>query len=521
MKIIGAESIPADVRANYIDEGLWNATRLADGVEEHARLHPAKVALIDGETRWTYGQLASATARATGYLHRLDINDQSVVLIIAPLIAPAVAAYHAVLRNGAVAVMLDRRAGRADVAQAMESAQADLVISTPELVEHLELAQFDVPVVTYAELLASDVERNDWIEPDPERPIAVVFTSGTTSRPKGVVHSLNTIWAGARNMAEAVRLSKDDIAVLSSPLASVTGLVQIHLTLDRGAALLLEDRFDAPESLARMQREGATVLGGAPIIVEQLLREAQSQDLVDVGLRVISLGGSMIPRPLLDMAVGRYGITPVRVYGSSEAPCATTTPPSELGERRLGDDGACARGTELRTDGPVAGELLVRGPVRFLGYLDPDDNAQTFSGGGWFRTGDLARYDEGRLTVTGRLKETVVRKGLKISLAEIDETASGLPGIEECVSFGLPDPDTGERLVLAIRPVAPDAVVEFDAVIGWLLAAGLAKRKLPEQIVVWDAPLPRTASGKIQRRVVADGHQLRPALLAPRLRDSD
>ena len=255
-----------------------------------------------------------------------------------------------------------------------------------------------------------------WEERDPSLPAAIVFTSGTTSRPKAVVHSLDTLRSGARNMADIVEMTDRDVAFLSTPLASITGLVQTHLTTERGAGLLLEDRFEAASSLARLRAEGATVLGGAPVIIEELFKQAQAEDLHDLPLRTMALGGAMIPREILELAVERYGIRPVRVYGSSEVPVSTGTLPTDEGEGRIADDGACARGTEVRILGDQPGELLLRGPMRMLGYLDEGDNAEAFTDGGWYRTGDLGRFEGGRLTVTGRLKEIVSRKGLKISL---------------------------------------------------------------------------------------------------------
>jgi non-ribosomal peptide synthetase component E (peptide arylation enzyme) len=164
-----------------------------------------------------------------------------------------------------------------------------------------------------------------------------------------------------------------------------------------------------------------------------------------------------------------------------------------------------------------AGQARGVGAVHFLGYLSPADNRAAFVEGGWFRTGDLGVIDRGRLTITGRAKEIVARKGMKISLAEVDEAVLALPGVEEAASYGVPDSQTGERLALAVR--CRDPATEFDAIAGRLLAGGLAKWKLPEQVVFWDEPLPRTASGKIQRQALADGGRGRPSGMAPRLRD--
>ena len=243
--------------------------------------------------------------------------------------------------------------------------------------------------MTFDELTIGGAVDREWVEPSPRSRAAVVFTSGTTNRPKGVVHSLNTVRSGARSLADAFELTADDVAFLSTPLASITGLVQTHLMLDRGGVLVLEDRFSPPASLARLRTHGATVLGGAPIIVEELFKQAAAENVAELPLRTMALGGTMIPRPVLELAIDRYGIVPVRVYGASEIPCATATRAADVGEIRISDDGAAAPGTELRTDGEVPGEILVRGPMRFLGYVDEEDNRGVFAPDGWFRTGDL------------------------------------------------------------------------------------------------------------------------------------
>jgi acyl-CoA synthetase (AMP-forming)/AMP-acid ligase II len=499
-----------------VTEGWWSRTPLRGGLEAQADRSPDRIAVSDATSQWTYGQVRDAVGRAVFYLRR-HVRPETAVLVIAPLVAPAVVAYHAIVRAGALAVMLDRRCGRADVEHALAAAPVGLVVTTPELAERLDLVGLNVDVVDFDTLVRGPNSCSDWAEPDPTGPAAIVFTSGTTSRPKGVVHSLHTLRAGARNMADALELTGRDVAFLSTPLATITGLVQIHLTLDRGAGLVLEDRFDAVRALGRLRENGVTVIGGAPVIMEELFKQALSQDLAELPLRAISLGGAPIPRSMLELGVTRYGITPVRVYGSSEVPVATTTMPQDVGDARVVDDGACAGGTEVRILGGDTGEILVRGPMRFLGYGDAEDNRDSFTEGGWYRTGDLGRFENDRLTITGRLKEVVSRKGLKISLTEIDEIARDLPHAEEVAAFSVPDPETGERLALAVH-AQDSGSISFDSVVGWLLDSGLAKWKLPEQVVVWDRPLPRTATGKIQRRLVASDPGPRRTLLAPRLR---
>lgn len=516
MQLDGVVAIPEDVQQRYVDEGLWDDVVLRDGIEAWAARTPDRIALVDAGLSLSYAQLEASVASAVAVLRGRDLGPGTAVVVVAPLAAEGVIAYHALLRTGALVVMLDRRCGKADAAHAAEVPGVALVVTPEDLVEPLDLGALGVPVLTYPELLVVGEPDRGWSEPSPRAAAAVVFTSGTTSRPKGVVHSLNTLRSGARSMADAFELSEADVAFLSTPLASITGLVQTHLMLDRGGALVLEDRFSPPASLQRLRTHGATVLGGAPVIVEELFKQAASEGLETLPLRAMALGGTMIPKPVLELAIQRFGIAPVRMYGASEIPSATGTRPSDEGVARIGDDGAPARGTELRNDGEVPGEILVRGPMRFLGYLDPDDNRGVFAAEGWLRTGDLGDLTDGRLTVTGRLKEVIARKGLKISLAEVDEAARALPGVAEAAAYGIPDEETGERLVLAVHLDRP-GVLAVDEVMPALLAGGLAKYKLPEQVVLWEGPLPRTESGKIQRRLIADDLTPRPTWRAARL----
>jgi acyl-CoA synthetase (AMP-forming)/AMP-acid ligase II len=312
------------------------------------------------------------------------------------------------------------------------------------------------------------------------------------------MHSRNTLTAGAANMARITGADAHTTAFLVSPLSSITGVMQMHLVADCHGALVLEDHFDPDASLDRINDTGATLLGGAPVIAERLLRAAEARGVRRVALRTLALGGSMLPRPLLELATDEFGIEIARVYGSSEAPNFTGSLPSDDRERRLSDDGALMPGSEVRVGSSAhPQEGMLRGPSLFLGYAHPDDQAGAFEDG-WFRSGDLVEVHDGRLTVLGRLKAVVDRNGLKISLDEMDAALAGLPGVSEYACFGRPDASTGERLVVAVHP-EEGATLTLDDVVTYLLERGVARRKLPEGLVVWDRPLPRTPSGKVIR----------------------
>jgi acyl-CoA synthetase (AMP-forming)/AMP-acid ligase II len=512
--------VPVERATWYAEEGLWNDRGLRDGLETAASFRPNDVALIDNQQSFTWATLSRQVAAAVSTLTEIGVAPGDPVLLVAENSAAGVIAYHGLLRVGARAVLLDRRCGTADVRAAMGASAPNVVIVPKAECARLEQDFGSSRVVMLEMFVSADatlLEHRDWREPDRNQVAVILFTSGTTSRPKGVTHSLNTLTSGARNMALITGAENDTVIFLVSPLTSITGVMQMHLAADQHAALVLEDEFDAEASLDRINRHKASLLGGAPVIVERLIRAADVRPDRHCSLRTLALGGTMLPRPLLQHVMDDYGIKVARVYGSSEVPNASGSMPNDARELRLTDDGALMPGTEVRVgsqEHPQEG--LVRGPGAFLGYLDESDNVAAFEGD-WYRTGDLVEVSSGRLTVVGRLKEVVNRNGFKISLAEIDAAMFGMGDVEEAASFAVPDAETGERLAVAVLP-SRGAVFDLQDVVRHLRTAGVATRRLPEELVIWDEPLPRTASGKIVRsRLVMDAPS-KPSKVADRLR---
>ena len=515
--------VPADRAARYHAEGWWNTCRLADGIEAAAAARPDAVALIDNERTLRRGDVAAAVAAGVALLGRHGVRARASVVLVAGNTVHGVVAYHAALRAGATTAVLDRRCGTADLRVALDILDAPVTVIVPTAEQsRLIEGRTDVAVIALEAFAdsASPVTADRWVEPDRDAPAVVLFTSGTTGRPKGVVHSLNTLTAGAANMASITGADEHAVPFLVSPLMSITGVMQMHLAADRHATLVLEDSFEPAHALERVDRHGATLIGGAPVIAERLLRAAEARGTNSIALRTLALGGAMLPMPLLELATDRFGIEVARVYGSSEAPNATGSLPGEARAQRLADDGVLMPGTEVRigsSEHPQEG--LLRGPAVFLGYADEQHNIEAFEDG-WFRSGDAVEVHDRRLTVVGRIKDVVNRNGLKISPSEIDVALARLPGVIEYAAFGVPDPETGERLALAVRPEG-DTVITLDRVCTHLRTVGTATRKLPEQLVVWDEPLPRTVSGKVVRSRLLMESPTKHNEYAPRLHRSD
>lgn len=559
-------SVSAERAAHYRALGLWDTRLLRDGIEAAAARRPDAPAVADNEVRLSRQELSEAVRAAVGTLSARGVRTGDSVVLVSGNTRHGVIAYHGLLRMGALLTALDRRCGAADLRAALDAlpGRPRVILPAAEADRFADLVGGDVSVPL--ELFdapspgSTPAPAADWAEPDRDRAAVVLFSSGTTGRPKGVVHSLNTLTAGADNMARITSADEDSVCFLVSPLTSITGLMQVHLAADHDAVLVLEDHFEPAATLRRLNDAGATLLGGAPVIAERLLRAAEqagasaasgsaqgaepaaasgpgagseqgsgsergsepgtgpAPGAPRITLQTLALGGAMLPRPLLDLADRAFGIGVARVYGSSEAPNFTGSLPGDDRETRLSDDGALMPGSEVRVGSSThEREGLLRGPGVFLGYLDPEDNAAAFEDG-WYRSGDQVELHDGRLTVVGRLKEIVNRNGLKISLTETDAALADFPGVLESSSFAVPDPETGERLAVAVLPVEGVSVT-LDDVVTHLLALGVARRKLPEQLVRWDGPLPRTASGKIVRSRLVMEAPAKDSDVAPRLRE--
>ncbi len=256
---------------------------------------------------------------------------------------------------------------------------------------------------------------------DPDEPSVIIFTSGTTSRPKGVVHSLNTMLVASRNFIEAARLTAADNIFMISPLASVTGMLQaITIAPTLGAQVTMESRFDDVATFDLLMQTGGTFFGGPDLLLDRVLDQASARGVSDVPITTVYLGGSMLDPRILARAEHDFGIVVLRAYGSSEAPVSTSGARDEPESVRLADDGRPLRGVEVRIGSRVdPAECCIGGAHLFLGYVDPDDDAAAFDDD-WFRTGDLAELRDGRLKISGRIKDIVIRNGLNIPIAEVD-----------------------------------------------------------------------------------------------------
>src|SRR4051794_2012948 len=333
----------------------------------------------------------------------------------------------------------------------------------------------------------------------------VYYTSGTTSEPKGVQHSDQTLMAGGRGLAAALDMSSDDLGSIAFPYSHIGGPDYLLMMLSAGFGAVLVEAFLPADAVATYREIGVTMCGGSTAFYQMFLGEQRKSpgEKVIPTLRIMSGGGAPKPPELFYDVEREMGVKLVHGYGMTEIPMIAMGSPHDTDEQLATTEGKPVLGAEVRIvteDGQVAGpdeegEVRVRGPVVTLGYTDPAADAAAFDDDGWFRTGDLGvlRAD-GHLRLTGRLKDVIIRKGENISARELEEVLFSHPKVGDVAVVGLPDEERGE-LVCAVVERPQDGAhsgetLTFDEMVETCTAAGLMRQKIPERLEVLDR-LPR------------------------------
>ena len=405
-------------------------------------------------------------------------------------------------------IFVPHQFGGHDYAAMLERVTAAMS-SAPEVVVLRGEAGFHTP---YRALLGHwpDPAKLPALDPDAVR--MVLYTSGTTGRPKGVLHSHNSINALIRQIHDHWNVDPGDTFLVPSPIAHIGGSIYaFECPLLLGTTAVLMDRWDPAAAVALMSSERCTHMAGATPFLQQLLSAAENAHTRLPDLKVFICGGASVSPSLIRRAAEYFEQAVVtRVYGCTEVPVATVGAPRHDEAGFAADtDGKCGI-AEIKlvaheTAPAGDGEICVRGPQMLLGYRHPEDDVDSFDAAGFFRTGDLGRWvDDQYLVVTGRAKDVIIRNGENISAKEVEDLLTDHPGIAEIAVVGLPDERTGERACAVIVP-AGAAWPDVASLLALLQSKGVAKFKAPEQVVIWDA-LPKNDAGKILK------HQIRAAL---------
>jgi len=448
-----------------------------------------------------------------------------------------------VWRAGGMGVPLATSHPRRELAYVLDDAEPVAAVVEPELRERLEplVRERGIPLLTTEDLLepGDDPGRAgapggpgdgragpaDLPPVEGERRALMLYTSGTTGRPKGVVHTHDSIRAQVEALVEAWAWSADDRILLVLPLHHVHGIVNVlTCALWSGARCSMLRTFDAREVWERFAGDELTLFMAVPTIYHKLVgaweeadeatREAWSRGAG--GLRLMVSGSAALPVPVLERWREITGHTLLERYGMTEIGMALSNP-LEPSERRPGHVGRPLPGVRVRLvdpdDRPVEegepGEIQVRGPTLFREYWRrPDATREAFTPDGWFRTGDEAVVEDGHYRILGRRSVDILKTGgYKVSALEVETVLRGHEGIDACAVVGVPDPEWGQRVAAAVVPRA-GADLDGEELRGWAKDR-LAPYKAPTLFRFVDA-LPRNAMGKVTKPDVVELFENRP-----------
>jgi acyl-CoA synthetase (AMP-forming)/AMP-acid ligase II len=340
---------------------------------------------------------------------------------------------------------------------------------------------------------------------DPDDTALMVFTSGTTSDPKGVLHSHNSLLAELRASPNPVESAAAPVVLSPWPAGHIAGVLGILRLYFSGAESVLMDAWDADAAARLIEEYQVTSSSGTPYFISSLLDAAAAGGYDISSLRTYLVGAANVPAEVVERCE-RTGIVTFRAYGSSEHPTITSGEPGQPAHKRANTDGTLRPGCEVRIvddagrDLPAGcdGEILSIGPDQFLGYRQPAFNEDTFDAQGWFRTGDIGRLDaDGHLTITDRKKDIIIRGGENIASKEVEDLLAAHPNVQEAAVTAMPDARLGEK-VCAFVILRSGTTLSLDDVRSHFAALKVARQKTPERLEIVDN-LPRTASGKVKK----------------------
>ncbi len=525
-----AWTVPPELRRHYRDAGWWDGRTLVDVAVQGFGGSPRSVVRTHSATRpscLTYAEVLDGGRALAAHLESVGVRQGDAVAFQLPNWSEALVCFVGALLRGAVLVPIAPYYREHELTGILRRSEARCLIvaeqvrgrrpidevaglrdQLPALGEVIVVGDGPTPswATPYAGAVGHAKRAGDLPRIDPAAPAAVTWTSGTTAEPKGVVLSHQALAFEVRfHMAPSL---PSGARLAAAPLSHVTGMLATALVPPvRGEDIHLLDVWSPAAVVALMDELKLPPALYAPVFATSLLDEPSLRPdhlrLMDTA----SLGGAPVPRALAER-LERAGVAVTRGYGCTEHPSISLSASSDGSRARLTTDGRILPGVELRLlddDGAIVavgaqGEIHSRGPDLFSGYLGAAGSATNEDG--YFATGDIGVVEEdesGRwLRLVDRKKDIVIRAGINISAAEVEAALDGLPGVRELSVIGVPDARTGERVCVAVVPVAGREVTLED-VRRHLDAARVARQKWPESVLLVDEALPRTPSGKVRK----------------------
>jgi acyl-CoA synthetase (AMP-forming)/AMP-acid ligase II len=512
-----------------MSEPIYDARTFWELLERRVALTPDQPVLLDADDRQvTFAELKGWAERVAAGFAALGVREGSHVTWQLPTRIETVVASFALSRLGAVQNPIIQIYREREVGFAIRQTAAELVLVPGQwrgfdyvaMVERIAAGLDNPPkiLVAYDSLPEGDPAT---LPPPPAAPASpdeapikwIYYTSGTTSDPKGVQHTDQTLIAGGIGMAKALKMGPADVGSIAFPYAHIGGPDYVVTLLAEGFPAILLETFVLQDAIEVFRRKGATMAGGSTAFYIGFLNEQRknpSEKLIP-SLRMLSGGGAPKPPEVYFEVKAEMGIPVAHGYGMTECPMIAQGGPDDTDDQLAHSEGAPVYRCEIsivKEDGSLAaageeGEVRLAGPMLFKGYTDPSLNATAFDEQGRFRTGDLGVLrPDGHITLTGRLKDVIIRKGENISAKEVEDILYTHPKVKDCAVIGLPDRERGERVCAVVETADGQEPLTFAEMQQWCRDAGLMMQKVPEQLVVRE--LPRNATLKILKYVLRD-----------------
>ncbi|WP_417565469.1 AMP-binding protein [Marinobacter sp.] len=539
-------------RAAMIESGAWNDQLITNYLDQAVASTPDRDAIVgyrvtdNTRTALTYRELDAKVTRMAAGLAAMGIEKDDVVACQLPNWWQTTALHLACMRIGAILNPLMPIFRERELRFMLGHGEAKLLV-IPKVFRNFDYEAMvdgirsDLPKLETLLVIGGEGERSfeqrlldtPWEaktdtaslfaerRPGPDEVIQILYTSGTTGEPKGVLHSSNTLFSNVRPYADRLHLTSEDTILMASPVAHQTGfLYGIMMPVYLGSTAVLQDVWDADFVCKVIAAEKpAFTMASTPFLADLVKTAPRHEGELD-SLRIFVSAGAPIPSAVVEQASQTLKAKIVSAWGMTENGAVTMTCPEDPAERASQSDGkalpymdvriADFKGNELPAG--EEGNLLVRGASLFLGYLKRPE-LYGVDDEGWFATGDLARMDgDGYIRITGRTKDVVIRGGENIPVVEVENLLYKFPGIADVALVGCPDERLGERLCAYVTLDENATDLTLDDLKAYLTKQQLSKSYLPEYLEVIEA-MPRTASGKIQKFKLRE--QAKEVRLAP------
>jgi 2,3-dihydroxybenzoate-AMP ligase/mycobactin salicyl-AMP ligase len=537
----GANPYPKEFVDRYYEKRWWLGIPLGEMLDRSCDLYSYKEALVAGQVRLTYGQLREWVNRTAIAFLELGIKKLDRVLLQIPNWAEFIYAYFALHKMGAIPVMCLPRFSQREVEHfcGVTEAKAWIVPLKFEKIDYkplIEAVQSRSSFLKHILVIDSSEQKGELLpegtlpfndllrkvdltkyskdylqsfKPDPNEICHLMPTGGTTGLPKLVPRTHNDWYCNVEFRAKAWQRSPHDITLIATPMTHNMAIeVSMNPSFLTGGKVVMISSTRPKEILEAIERERVTTTILAVAQVQQIVEFPELREYDISSLRVIASGGSYMPPEVIRKVYERLKCKFYSVYGSSEGPCTQTRfeDPDEIVFHTVGwpicpyDEFKVidSNGNELPQGGE--GELVARGPCIFRGYFKSEaENREAFTPDGFYRTGDIAKFDsEGRLILTGRKKDIIIRGGENISAKEVEELIGSYPKVEQVAAVAMPDPVLGEKVCAFIKP-RKEMKISFEEILSYLKEKKTSVLYLPERIEVIEE-MPLTNVGKVDKK---------------------